>query len=45
MSDNNYIISDSGLAKSHDKFGKIITIICIVVIFVLTFLGTMALIA
>lgn len=43
MGEGNYIISDSGLSKKHDKFGIVVSTICVIAIFILIFLGTMAL--
>lgn len=40
----NYIISDTGLQKTHDKFGKLVIVCCVIMIAILIFLGVMAII-
>lgn len=44
MSNDSYIISDTGLQKKHDRFGKLVTACCVIMIFILVLLGTLAII-
>lgn len=44
MNNDNYIISDIGLQKTHDKFGKLVIVCCVIMIAILIFWGVMAII-
>ena len=44
MSNDSYIISDTGLQQTHDRFGKLITAWCVIMIFILVLLGILAII-